>query len=106
MDCDYRPEEATLSKKESRRQRRKSKHIRTTFNEIIGKKKPFFDPESHKTFETYLDEYFNIDCEDFIFDLPCRYKYSQTIPNSYGLTIEEVWMNLSELYDTVLLCIV
>lgn len=90
MDCDYSPEQAAAKKKETRCRRRKDKHKRTTFSEIIHQEKPLFDPETHKTFESYLDEYYDIDCEDFIGDLPCRYKYSQTVANSYGLTIEEI----------------
>lgn len=87
MDCDYDPntaQELIDNTKNKRKRRRRSK-----FAVAVREPKPVFDPNS-KTYQQYLDEYYKLDCEDVIGDVPCRFKYREVVPNSFGLTVEEV----------------
>ncbi|KAL6476981.1 hypothetical protein MHYP_G00154800 [Metynnis hypsauchen] len=100
MDADYDPSQQPLSKKKKRKELRKKKtkddaplmgkkKKKNHFAEVLTKNKPVFDPQE-KTFEQYLDEYYKLDYEDIIDDLPCRFRYRQVVPNNFGLTTEEV----------------
>lgn len=82
MDADFSQEEVKMSKRKRKRG--------SMFSRALKKKKPQFEPEE-KSFEEYFDEYYKLDYEDVIGDLPCRFHYRTVEPNDYGLTTEEVW---------------
>ena len=84
MDCDYQQEIVESTKR--KKGRRKSKFTKALESNST---KPAFDPED-KTFTEYVEEYYKLDCEDLIGDLPCRFKYRSVQPNDFGLSVEEV----------------
>lgn len=85
MDADYQPPPSgDESKKLSKRRKRMSK-----FSHVIHQKRPQFNPED-KHFDDYYDEFYKLDYEDIIGDLPCRFRYRDVVPNDFGLSVEEV----------------
>lgn len=94
MDCDYDPAQAKKDLQEelignSRRARGRNRK-RNRFMEMLKADKPFFDPNGDKTYSEYVDEYYKLNYEDVIAGTPCRFKYVETTPNDFGLTVEEV----------------
>jgi len=89
MDCDYDPNQANMDEmidmSRSRKSRRKS-----VFAKKLESKKPTFNPEEHPNYEEYLEEYYKLDYEDIIGDLPVRFKYRQVVANDFGLDTEEI----------------
>lgn len=91
MDCDYNPEVAKqkkLEKKLKSKDKKKNALTSTESTELPDEIK-----SNAEAFEKYIDEFYKYDFEDLIDDLPCRFKYSKVVPNSYGLTIDEVSVN-------------
>ena len=83
MDADYHPsvgDECADSAKLSRKKKRKSK-----FAAVVQKPKPTFEP-SEKSFEEYLQEYYQLDS----LVTGERFKYRKVIPSDFGLTTDEV----------------
>lgn len=105
MDCDYDESQADQRKSfqdemiESTRKRKRGKR-KSKFMEMLETDKPKFNPDDEKTFSEYLDEYYKLDCEDIIGDVKCRFKYVETTPCDYGLSIEEVCKWLKCLFNT------
>ncbi|EDV96253.1 protein KRI1 homolog [Drosophila grimshawi] len=94
MDCDYDP--STSKQKlqqeliENTRSRKGRKGRRNRFMEMIQADKPAFNPDDEQTYDEYINEYYQLDYEDIVGDQPCRFKYVETTPNDFGLTIEEI----------------
>ncbi|XP_008328968.1 protein KRI1 homolog [Cynoglossus semilaevis] len=99
MDADYDPSQQTSSKKQKKKMRKMmkkedlpqmgKKKKKSHFAEVITKNKPVFDPQE-RSFDQYLDEYYKLDYEDIIDDLPCRFKYRQVVANDFGLSTDEI----------------
>ncbi|KAL6267766.1 hypothetical protein P5V15_000835 [Pogonomyrmex californicus] len=91
MDADYDASQNLQSELIENTKKRKRRR-RSKFAELIAKEKPKFDPKQFPSYTEYFDQYYSLDYEDMIGNLPCRFKYRKVVPNDYGLSIEEILM--------------
>ena len=84
MDCDFDKEDHVKELVESTK--RKKGRRKSKFSQALEKSsdKPVFDPND-KTFSEYVDEYYQLDAEDHIGDIACRFRYRNVQQNDFGL---------------------
>ncbi|GIX68212.1 protein KRI1 homolog [Caerostris extrusa] len=81
--------ESQFEQEDSTNIKKGRKKKKSLFSKILSEPKPLYDPDG-KSFDEYLEEYYKLDFEDVIGDMPVRFKYRKVIPNDFGLTVDEI----------------
>ncbi|XP_047469569.1 protein KRI1 homolog [Penaeus chinensis] len=91
MDADYDPNEESKNNQQevTESSSRVNRRRKSKFARALKKKKPVFNPDE-KDFDSYFNEYYNLDFEDIVGGVPCRYKYRKVEANDFGLSTEEI----------------
>lgn len=106
MDADYMPGGESFGKapkKETKKERMKREKEEKklakmaekggkarTAVAVLESAKSLLDGDKKRDFNEYLDEYYQLDYEDMVGDLPTRFKYSRVRPSTFGLTPVEI----------------
>nr|XP_027229956.1 LOW QUALITY PROTEIN: protein KRI1 homolog [Penaeus vannamei] len=90
MDADYDPEEEskTVQQEVVESSSRVNRRRKSKFARALKKKKPVFNPDE-KDFDSYFNEYYNLDFEDIVGGVHAGIKW-KVEPNDFGLSTEEI----------------
>ncbi|KAG0366155.1 KRRI-Interacting protein 1 [Gamsiella multidivaricata] len=84
-------EEKRLAKQQARANGSTDPAAIRTAVAAIGAARSVLDSDKQKRdFNSYLDEYYQLDYEDMVGDLPTRFKYHKVKPSAFGLTPVEI----------------